>query len=916
LNRINEAGRNTTVEDARNASLTEASASLAGIDRADFLFRASPDDLRKIVNDAVAVVTAARALPVDLTAVTLSPDRQTIQVGAEISGILDGGIRIDGRIHGAMVPSFSGRDLVLRTAFDRIELRSVAVPGWHWLPGGIVRLLNPAIADAIARINGAISVNRQVFLPEPTAARTVQVGNREIVIPALAPATPAAMIDEGGLHVLAQLLAREPGSTPRPPEGTVRFAAYRSAFAAKAEASHAGFASLPLGTHFSNVFLDRLLGDLRVVGTTEDLAREAVRTAARGLNQITGPDIVLRIPADQAVRMITGIVADALSKGSLPATVERVRPSIEAGAVVIDADARAEIPISPTMNATTILAIRIVAIPEGSREGERDIRLLPRVAWVRTVSTSMAAPGDAPFADIGPTFNAFVEGLVATVNSLLPAVPIALPAASTEPVDIPPVAVAGGSVAISPARFQPPAYRLDRLVVATSVGGLWILADASVPGAPAPSAAVQRLPDPAAADAAAVDAAISALVAERYGETPANGVFGLVSWRRFAEIFNAGWMSLGPSADARVDTGTVPIQPQSINLVERGSFSCSRTEQCDRPSCQRASCSRGSCDWDCMRNTPFGSVEDPFCATGRNACNAAAELELGRCNTAAELELGRCNTAAEATVFACNLRAETQVGLCQARLLVTNGIAEISGVGSISGDSRVRVNASLDARRLVLTPDTPGAEFHPVLAGTVVGNLALDWTPYDAIGHLLVCPVAGKIFAEVTATFPGQPFRVAATVEDATQPSTAGSQRGPTVLRIRTTMTRAPVRLEPGLLTALVAQNAQILLTCAPASSLLVPGLVMGGAFRAIAEDQLAAALAPTSPATALLLYASQDADVRATMSVLFGGTFSIPIDAMDLRLPLPDLPIAIPGGQLVLRPVLERAALRFAPLQ
>jgi len=920
---MNEAGQTTTVEDTRNASLMEASAALTGIEHGDLLFRASPDDLRQIVEDALAIVNADQTLPVDLTAVKISPDHQAVQVAARIIGVLDGGIRIDGRMHGAMTVSFSGSDLVLRTAFDRIELHSIEVPGWHWLPSGIVRLLNPAIADEIARINGALPINRHKLLPEPTAARTVKVGNREIVIPPLAPATPAAMIDEGGLYVLAQVVAHDRTPTLRSQEGNVPFADYSSAFAAKAEASHPGFASLPLGTHFSTAFLGRLLGDLRVVGTPDDLAGEAVRTAARGLNQITGPDIVLRIPADQAVQMITGIITDALSNGSLPVTVERVRPSIEAGVIIIDADAEAEIPISPTVNATTILAIRIVAIPEGPREGERNIRLLPRVAWVRTVSTSMAAPGDAPFADIGPTFNSFLEGLVATVNSILPAVPIALPTSSTGPVDIPPVAIAGGSVAISPARFQPPGYRLDRAVVVTSERGLWVLADVSVPGAPAPSAAVQRLSDPDAADVAAVDAAIAALIAERYGDTPANGVFGLVSWRRFAEIFNAGWMSLGPSAEVRVDTGTVSMPAQSINLAEHGRFSCTRTEQCDHPDCHRPGCNK--CDQSC----PFVSLdilycdfrgcgtnretfEEPSCVTRRTACNLANTA----CKAAAELEVARCKVAAEATFVACNIRAEAQVGLCKAKLLLTNGLAEISGVGSILVKSRVRVNASLDARRLILTPDSPGAEFHPILAGSVVGNLAIDWTPYDAIGNLLVCPVARKIFAEVTATFPGQPFRVAATIEDATPPSTPGSRRLPTVLNIRTTMTRAPVRLEPGLLTALVAQNPQILLTCPVASSLLVPGLVMGGAFRAISEDQLAAALAHTIPVTALMLYASQEADVRANMGVLFGGSFSIPIDAMNLRLPLADLPIAIPRGELILRPVLERGALRYYQLQ
>ncbi|USQ74009.1 hypothetical protein NF552_22670 (plasmid) [Roseomonas mucosa] len=451
LDRVNETGRTFTIDDIRRASLAEASTALAGIDRGDLLFRASADDLRKMLADALAVAAASRMVPVNLTGVSLSPDRQAIEVTADVSGTLDGGIKINGRIHGAVVPSFQGRDLVLRTAFDRIDLRSIEVPGWHWLPGSIVRLLNPAIREAIAKINGAIPVNRQVFLPAPTEARRVQVGSQEVVIPALAPATPATMIDGGGLHVLAQILAQDPARPPGPAGGNTSFDVFRSAFAAKAEVSHPGFVALPLGAHLSDAFLDRLLGDLRVVGTTEDLARGSVRTAARGLNLITGPDIVLRIPGEQAVQLIGGAVADALSKASLPVTVVGpVRPSLQAGAVVVDADVRAEIPISPIVNATTTLAIRIVAVAEGSREGDSGIRILPRVAWVRMVSIKMAAPGEAPFGEVGPVFNAFLQSLVTTVNSLLPAVPVPLPAASSDPVDIAPIIVAGGSVAVSP----------------------------------------------------------------------------------------------------------------------------------------------------------------------------------------------------------------------------------------------------------------------------------------------------------------------------------------------------------------------------------------------------------------------------------------------------------------------------------
>jgi hypothetical protein len=124
---------------------------------------------------------------------------------------------------------------------------------------------------------------------------------------------------------------------------------------------------------------------------------------------------------------------------------------------------------------------------------------------------------------------------------------------------------------------------------------------------------------------------------------------------------------------------------------------------------------------------------------------------------------------------------------------------------------------------------------------------------------------------------------------------------------------RVPVRLEPGLLPALLAQNPQLLITCGPSASLLVPGLLVGGTFRAISENQLAAALATVSVPTAVLLYASQNEEIRAAMGVLFGGNFSVPVDPVNFEVPVPDQLLDFPGRKLMLRPSLDRGAFRFS---
>jgi hypothetical protein len=755
----------------------------------------------------------------------------------------------------------------------------------------------------------------------------------------MAPGPPALIIDSSGIYVLAQLLAPTGLPAPASPSQTPTFDGFRTAFATKAEARHPGFMQLPYGIHLSNVFLDGLLGSLRTLDTTDEIARSSVLTAARGLNLIRGPDVAMRIPAAQAIQLIGDALGDALKTAEAPFSVQQVRSSLHAGAIVLNADARAELRLSPSATATTSWEVQVVVIPSGNVADGRAGQLVPRVGKLRMTSIRLTTASGSAIADIGPALNAFIETLVTTVNTLVPAIPLDLPVASPAAVTLAPISVAGGTAAINPASFSPPAYRVDRAVIAVSESGLWVLADASVPGAPAPPPAAAPLAQPDHATAAEVDAAIAELIRGRYGDTPQASIFAVASWQRFAELFNAGWASLAPSADVRLDTGTMQIPPHGINLVEHARFSCGRTEQCDRPrceqrSCQQSSCSRPGCDGSCPSiNVPevvccpprvrTTTVEEPSCVVRRTLCNAnadasfaacqgAAAANQARCVTEAVAEKARCDVAAEATVFACNARAEAAAALCNARLLIANGLAEVSGVGSISGDARVRVDVSLDARHLVLTPDSPGAEFNPAMSGSVVGSLGIDWTPYDAIGHLS-CPLAQKVSAEITASFPGRPFRVGGSIAQVAPAANAGGVPPPAVMSIRIEGFRVPVRLEPGLLPALLAQNPQLLITCGPSASLLVPGLLVGGTFRAISENQLAAALATVSVPTAVLLYASQNEEIRAAMGVLFGGNFSVPVDPVNFEVPVPDQLLDFPGRKLMLRPSLDRGAFRFS---
>ncbi|MBY5456891.1 hypothetical protein HFO89_11025 [Rhizobium leguminosarum] len=239
-------------------------------------------------------------------------------------------------------------------------------------------------------------------------------------------------------------------------------------------------------------------------------------------------------------------------------------------------------------------------------------------------------------------------------------------------------------------------------------------------------------------------------------------------------------------------------------------------------------------------------------------------------------EKAECDIRSNSDLLACNTGAEAEMALCGTKKLLTNGLAEISGVGAIGGESQIRATAQIDAAGLQLDTTKPGGVLNPTISGSVTGNIGLDWTPYDIAGHLLVCPVRGKIFVEDTAHFQNPPRPVTLSILGEGQ--TPADEDPSTVdLGVKISGFRIPVTLDHGLLNALYAQNPQIAVICPVASSLLVPGLVMGGTFRAISESDLAKALAGPTPTLAVSLFANANDDVKAGMGVLFGGSFSIP---------------------------------------
>lgn len=442
-----------------------------------------------------------------------------------------------------------------------------------------------------------------------------------------------------------------------------------------------------------------------------------------------------------------------------------------------------------------------------------------------------------------------------------------------------------------------------------------------------------------------------------YGDLPNAPIFAVTSWRRFAQFFNAQWQRLGPHASIEFDTGTQELEPKRINLMDYARFECKRTRECSRQACQQRSCSfdgcqRADCGGACpeieSKSCAFGGCviwyrgPDPGCEAGKLACNVKAESDLGICNVAANAKKAACDAEAvaekagcdireEAALADCNRLAEQEVLFCNAKKAVTNGLAEVSGVGAVGGDARARGKLRIDLAYLLLDEEQPRAAFLPIVDGEVRGDLGIDWTPYDVLGHVFVCPTRGKVFVNATATINrSQPQVVASLLApplsraDAVRSgsTTAGdaATSSPPPLTVKVSAFKVPMTVEPGLLNSLYRNNPQIAVTCPVASGLLgIPGLMIGNSFRAISEDDLgnllATAAIPSGSAAiaAPLLYATGDDHIKAGMGVFFGGHFNVPIKEIEQEIKFSSKEMELPGGILAFTPYLDGRAFKFA---
>lgn len=972
-----------TAQQVIGISLSDNARALSQLAKPDALLFLPGPEVSKTIQGAMALALQKAKLPVAIEKLEIIPGEQGIEFKAAISGTDQvAGVGFKGRFEGVATFRFHERDLLIRAAARRLVLDSVSIPGWTWLSRSIVRLLSPLISGVVASLNGEIPEIPLSVLPRASHEQKITLGAEQVVIPEIVPRPPALLVDTKGVYVMIQIVgAVGSGESPSTYED------FRKAFLAKAGTRFKKSPDFPSGFTFADAFIDQVLGPYRAPASLEAAAKAAVRLNAKALTEMRGPDVVVRLSNAETKEFIgSSLVAAVARLRTDDFSIEDPQQSLDDGVIGVAGKLKTATKYGNGQLVRAEWIVSIAAIPAAEDDGT-SLSLTPKVQKAALLDISIS--GGAPdFSFIIPALNAAVDNASREVNRVIPRIPVKLPVVSPEEVKINGLTAAGINGTIKPDRFVPLGVSVSRAVVAASSSGIWILADvdategrpvpvsvgttgpaapnqagvviAAIPSPGDPGVLPLRPPigtgiiDPDAATAQSLDIAIEKTIRLRYGDLPGTPIYAMASWKRFAALFNAQWQRLAPRVSVEFDTGTLQLETQRINLLDYARFECKRTRECQRNSCQQRSCSIrgcqrpscGSCPNVELKSCAFGGCvvwyrgPDQACRAAQLPCNTAAEASVAACNITANSEKAACDASAvaekagcdireEAALFDCNRLAEQEVAFCHTKKLLTNGVAEVGGVGAIGGDARARGQLTVDLAYIVLNEDRPEVALLPILDGSIRGDLGLDWTPYDVIGHIFVCPTRGKVFVNSTATLArSQPHVVASLVipealrspaSASPPPDNAASVPNPHPLVVKVDAFKVPASVEPGILNSLYRDNPQIAVTCPVASGLLgIPGLIIGNSFRAIGEGDIAkllstAALAPGLATTAPLIYSAADDKVKAGMGALFGGKFNIPVDGFTQEIRLSNKEMELPGGTIVLSPQLDRQAFRLS---
>lgn len=899
----------------------------------------TPGVLLNVPTDILTALFTAKLKTLDTGAIkihsaTLIPAAQGLRITADISGTIDkpkGAFKakLDGWVTVSLAEHVLSVQPGLKSAtLTQLELEDA---GWSAAPAG--QAINAALRRYIDNVNSQLKP--QTFHIDPSGAglsdKPIPIAlpdGSKYELPAVRLGPTALLVSKQGIHVLADLKTQAIAAAKPAPCSIDSVDCYQNAFRAKADLVKPGLATGKPGLFIADALVASVLtpafppvefSNLQMEATNSMLTALATGgPVAMGFN-IAGPRLV-QIITDAATAAAADFKGPKFGKPTITLSEQSIVLDVPVAGVVEGA----RLAYSGRVRAAGIIAATADA-------------LYYRVSLIGLQLDSVEhTAGRIDAQEFVESMNTLVAQLLPHLNQAMDKRPIKIALPVLKPV---PLAAAG--VKFSPAALSIPAPSGVQLIPRIDSKGLRVLVIASVYapsnftaasdvtlqqallGLPRPlnltglsglflSVPIVKDSSPAKAAAPVAPAAAttggrppSELVSKRFDERWATALPAMAEWVQgspdFRAAVSAGWV-VGSvsnilefnqmSIEANFDSKPVHYDTGKLRLAGGLKANCSAPRTCSRASCPLGSCSRDSCSWNC------GSL-NLVCKAGEAACNAREESKLGTCSVNANKNQLLCNSAEESKLGACNVLRETEVGLCNIANETVLAIQKIDGVGTANGDTRAK--AVIRVRHPLLHFDRPTStvSLEMDISAHMDFTGDLNFTPYD-IGHILVCPVKGKVGMSIHGTLPSTRMRIATTIRNV-----EGSGEGAPQLQFAFAPIPVRGKLMPAPVDALIQQNPQIFVTCSPVVTGVLAAAGGLGAVQAFGPGDIIGAIEKAIP----------DNQEKASKMVkaMIVGNIDMDVDIPAMQVAIPVIEANIPGSKVVLKGHWQDGALVYS---
>ncbi len=759
LSELDEKYPPISFEKAQKTALERSSTDIATLsDRVDFILAAP---INKLID--VAGLQADKPLPINETSsvsfsdVKVSVADQAIRVNAAFTiNSSSPDVVATGQLSLVALPALGRRPdqsfaVSIQAAEPEIRFESLRV--WSLTsPQVVLALVGAAARRGASHLATKLSGEHKIIAAEmPRHSFTTKIGGVEktVPIPGLKVVAGTLLANNDEIIVLVRTQIESENLQPPTPYVVANFNSFKLSVE-KLITQY--FSDVPrpiknpvsgVSTAFMSQFLREVPGE-----TAESIVASARKAAISTLRSNDRFDVGVFVPADLVLSTLSSELKGRQAGLSVGDPLRDLKFDIELvpQAIRIAANSSA---IRINDNASLRGAVTALLVPYGTQNG-----IEIRAAFTDFSVSSAWIDG---WGVSSTTIELLTSGASAVVgeklNAIIPPYPIAIPPIVPEPSRL---AASSGPVSVS---YENEAIKLRPIQGVLST----ILLDANglrvgfrIPGfSPSISAGSSEL-------ATATDDVTGEQLAQQFA-VKWTGSFGNTDSQTSAyasRTFLAEYINSVFSDNSIVATiaakQSEPIKPTTAKLGNiDADFACSR-RSCTRESCalrsctynnsdcgRRVSCARspGECEANCRREIsyPCGGtlfdpvrtckavIDDPGCLARKTACNAAAELRVGRCNVAEEARIGLCTTRAnadfgrcqadanvakgacdtreEAQKLACDASAEAEVAACNIRKEAARGLNSLGEIGRIAGDTSVDATGKLKLDQLSIDPD-------------------------------------------------------------------------------------------------------------------------------------------------------------------------------------------------------------------